>query len=80
MPRNKKSTKILQRKGIPFQFINLAERGLSKGELNSVINVIDVDDLMDREGREYERRNLKYLTHNGEEELLIIPFSSRPPS
>ncbi len=55
---------------MPFQFVNLAERGLSKGELNSVKAAIGVDNLIDVKGKEYARRNLKYLSHDVEEEVL----------
>ena len=70
----RKAQRYFKERRIPFQFINLTERGLSKGELNSVKAVIGADNLIDREGKEYARRNLKYLTHNVEEELLNDPL------
>jgi arsenate reductase len=73
----RKAQRYFKERRIPFQFINLAERGLSKGELSSVKAVIGIDNLMDREGKEYGRRNLNYLTHNVEEELLNHPLLLR---
>jgi arsenate reductase (glutaredoxin) len=75
----RKAQRYFKERRIPFHFINLAERGLSKGELSSVKAVIGIDNLIDREGKEYARRNLKYLTHNVEEELLNDPLLFKTP-
>jgi arsenate reductase-like glutaredoxin family protein len=75
----RKAQRYFKERRIPFQFIDLAERGLSKGELNSVKAVIGVGNLIDREGKEYARRNLKYLAHNVEEELLDDPLLFKTP-
>lgn len=75
----RKAQRYFKERGIPFQFTNLAEKGLSKGELNSVKGVVKIDNLIDREGKEYERLNLKYLTHNVEEELLNHPLLFKTP-
>lgn len=75
----RKAQRYFKERRISFQFINLAERGLSKGELNSVKAVIRIDNLIDRDGKEYARRNLKYLAHNVEEELLKDPLLFRTP-
>ena len=75
----RKAQRYFKERRIPFQFINLAERGLSKGELNSVKAVIRIDNLIDTDGKEYARRNLKYLAHNVEEELLKDPLLFRTP-
>ena len=75
----KKAQRYFKERGIPFQFVNLAEKGLSQGELNSVKAVFGIDALIDREGKEYKRLNLKYLTHNVEEELMSKPLLFKPP-
>ncbi|MHB8110469.1 MAG: arsenate reductase family protein [Syntrophorhabdaceae bacterium] len=78
-----KDTKAAQRffkeRGVKFQYIDLAIKGLSKGELNSVKTVIGIEKLIDIEGKEYTKRNLKYLTHNIEEELLSDPLLFKTP-
>jgi arsenate reductase (glutaredoxin) len=75
----RKAQRYFKERRIPFHFINLTERGLSKGELNSVKAAIGIDNLIDREGKEYERRNLKYLSHTVEEELLNDPLLFKTP-
>ena len=75
----RKAQRYFKERKIPFQFVDLAERGLSKGELHSVKGVVGIESLIDREGKEYARRNLKYLAHNAEEELLSDPLLFRTP-
>jgi len=75
----KKAQRYFKERGIPFQFINLSEKGLSKGELNSVKAAVGTDNLVDRAGKEYARLNLKYLTHDIEDELLQHPLLFKTP-
>ena len=75
----RKAQRYFKERRIPFQFIDLAERGLSKGELKSVKAVIGIDNLIDREGKEYARLNLKYIVHNVEEELFNNPLLFKTP-
>ena len=75
----RKAQRYFKDRGIPFQFINLAEKGLSKGELNSVSAAVGIENLIDKNSKEYTKRNLKYLTHNVEEELLNHPLLYKTP-
>jgi len=75
----RKAQRYFKERSIPFHFINLSEKGLSKGELNSVKAVVGIDCLVDRTGKEYTKLNLRYLTHNIEEELLNHPLLFKTP-
>jgi Spx/MgsR family transcriptional regulator len=75
----KKAQRYFKERRIPFQFIDLIRKGLSKGELNSVKAAVDIDSLVDREGKTYAEKNLKYLIHDIEEELLKDPMLLRTP-
>ncbi len=75
----RKAQRYFKERRIPFQFINFTERGMSQGELNSVKGVAGIDSLIDRDGKEYTRRNLKYLAHDVEEELLNDPLLFKTP-
>jgi arsenate reductase (glutaredoxin) len=66
----KKAQRYFKERRISFQFVDITQKGLSKGELNSVKAAVGLDNLIDREGKVYEVKNLKYLIHNIEEELL----------
>jgi arsenate reductase-like glutaredoxin family protein len=75
----RKAQRYFKDRGIPFQFVNLAEKGLSRGELNSIKAIVGVENLIDKNSKEYNKRNLKYLAHNVEEELLNHPLLYRTP-
>jgi arsenate reductase (glutaredoxin) len=75
----RRAQRYFKERRITFHFVNLAERGLSKGELDSVKGAIGLENLIDREGKEYARRNLKYLSHTVEEELLNHPLLFKTP-
>lgn len=75
----KKAQRFFKERRIPFQFIDLTERGPSKGELKSVGNAVGADRLIDTGGKEYGRLNLKYMNHDPEEEALKHPLILRTP-
>ncbi len=75
----RKAQRYFMERGIRFQFIDLAENGPSKGEMASLKAAVGMDNLIDREGKEYARKNLKYLTHDVEEELLNDPLLLKTP-
>lgn len=75
----RKAQRFFKERGISFQYVDLSTKGLSKGELGSVKTAVGIENLIDKEGKEYARRNLKYLTHNVEEELLADPLLFKTP-
>ena len=75
----RKAERYFKERRIPFQFIDLTQKGLSKGELNSVKNAVGLENLIDASGKEYQRRNLKYLVHDVEEELLADALLFKTP-
>jgi arsenate reductase (glutaredoxin) len=66
----KKAQRYFKERRIPFQFIDLARKGLSKGELNNIKSAVGIDNLIDRDGKAYAEKNLKYLIHDVEEEII----------
>jgi len=75
----RKAERYFKERGIKFQFIDLTVRGLSKGELAKVKAAVGGDNLMDTAGKEYAKRNLKYMVHDVEEELLAHPLLLKTP-
>ncbi|HWR43020.1 arsenate reductase family protein [Sporomusa sp.] len=76
----RKAERYFKERKIAFQFIDLTVRGLSKGELDKVrVSVGGLESLIDKTGKEYEKRNLKYLVHNVEEMLLTHPLLLKTP-
>jgi arsenate reductase len=75
----KKAQRYFRERRIPIQFVDLTRKGLSKAELNSIKAAVGIDNLIDREGRTYAEKNLKYLIHNIEEEILKDPLLLKTP-
>ena len=66
----RKAEMFFKERRIPYQFVDLAEKGMSPGELNIVRTCVSIDELIDVEGKEYQRRNLKYMVFDKEKTLL----------
>ncbi len=75
----RKAERFFKERALKYQFIDLAEKGLSKGELKSVTSSVPLENLMDKDGKQYQKRNLKYLVHNIEAELLSDPLLFKTP-
>jgi arsenate reductase-like glutaredoxin family protein len=74
-----KAIRFFKERGIKFQFINLTEKGLSKGELQSITEHIPLNNLLNIKCREYEKLNLKYMKYDIEEKLLEHPLLLMTP-
>ncbi|MTV50869.1 ArsC family transcriptional regulator [Heliobacillus mobilis] len=75
----RKAERYFKERRIKFQFIDLAIKGLSKGEFNSVKAAVGLENLIDKEGKEYGKQNLKYLVHDVEEVLMENPLLFMTP-
>ena len=69
-----KAIRFFKERRIPTQFIDLTEKEISRGELSAIKRFFPIEDLIDTEGREYERQNLQYMKFNIEEKLLENPL------
>ncbi len=74
-----KALRFFKERRVKVHFVNLAEKGMSKGELGSVSRSVPLEELIDREGKEYGRRNLLYIGHDIRTELLEHPLLFRTP-
>jgi arsenate reductase (glutaredoxin) len=74
-----KAERFFKERKIPFQFRDLAEKGISKGELDNITRVIPLEELIDKEGKEYEKNGMKFKVFNIEEELLSNALLFRTP-
>ena len=77
--QTKKAERFFKERNIPFQLINMQEKPMSRGELQSVSGTVPPGELIDTEGREYSRLNLKYMNFSIEEKLLENPILFRTP-
>ena len=74
-----KTERYFKERKIPFHFIDLREKGLSKGELEKVKAVVGLDKLLNRDSKEYTRLNMQYIVHNREEMMLKHPLLLTTP-
>ena len=66
----RKAERFFKERGINFQLRNLADKGVSKGELESIMRKISLDDLFNTEGKQFKKRNMNYMKYDKETELL----------
>lgn len=74
-----KAERYFKERRIPFHFRDLAEKGLAKGELENISQVIPLDDLIDRESKRFKDRGMQFMVFNVEEELLNDPLLLKTP-
>ena len=74
-----KAERFFKERKIPFQFRDLAEKGISKGELDNITRVIPLEELIDKEGKQFEKKNMKFMVYNLEDVLLEDPLLFRTP-
>jgi arsenate reductase (glutaredoxin) len=74
-----KALRFFKERGIKIQFVDLNEKGLSKGELDSVTRKVPMEDLIDKEGRQYRKRNMEHMRFDLETELLNDPLLFKMP-
>lgn len=74
-----KALRFFKERNIKVHFVDLAEKGISKGELQNISRSVSLSDLIDTECKEYERLNLKYMKFVIEDELLQHPLLIKTP-
>ncbi len=75
----RKAERYFKERRIPFHFRDLNEKGISKGELENIKLAIPLEELIDKEGKQYQKRNLSYMVFDIEEELLNDPLLLKMP-
>lgn len=70
----RKAERFFKERRISFHFRDLNEKGLAKGELDNICRVIPLEELIDKTGRQYKKRNMQFMVFDLEEELLSDPL------
>jgi arsenate reductase-like glutaredoxin family protein len=82
-PDTRKAERFFKERRVSFQMIDLGQKGPSAGELRKIANAVaGVEKLIDREGKRYLERGLKYAAPTGpriEQALLDDPLLLRTP-
>ena len=74
-----KALRFFMERRIKPHFVNLNEKAVSPGELDNISTVIPLDILIDKESKEYEKKNLNYMTFDTREILLVNPLLFKTP-
>ncbi len=74
-----KALRFFKERGVPVQFIDMSEKPMSRGELESVARAVPLDALMDSEGGEYKKLGFAWREHDPLEALLENPLLFRMP-
>jgi len=79
----RKAERWFKERRLNFQLIDLAQKGPSPGELKKIANAVGgIEKLIDREGKRYVEKGLKYAAPTGsriEQALLDDPLLLRTP-
>jgi len=75
----RKTERFFKERRILFHFRDLNEKGVSEGELENIKQAITLENLIDRNGKQFQKRNLAYMVYNIEEELLNDPLLFKTP-
>ena len=74
-----KTERYFKERRTPYHYIDLIERGLSKGEFDKVKSAVGVEQLLNRQSKEYVKLNMQYIVHNREEMMILHPLLLRTP-
>lgn len=79
----RQAERFFKERRVPFQMIDIAVKGPSAGELKKIARAVGgVENLIDRDGKRYLERGLKYAAPTGpriEQALLDDPLLLRTP-
>ncbi|MFD3158168.1 arsenate reductase family protein [Haloimpatiens sp. FM7330] len=68
----KKAERYFKERRIKYQFIDLKQKALSKGELNSVKNAVGLKELINNKSKEYTRLNIEHITTSSVKEEILL--------
>lgn len=74
-----KAERFFKERNIQFHFRDLTTKGLSKGELDNITRKIAIENLLDKEGKQFKKRNMEFMVYNTEDELLNDPLLLKTP-
>ena len=75
----RKAERFFKERRVPFAFVDLKDRPLSPGELESIARAVGADVLLDRDSRAFQRAGLAHLVYDPLEEALKNPLLLRMP-
>ncbi len=74
-----KAVRFFKERGIPIQERDLKSKGISPGELQSVLQGVGEEALLDKESPLYRKKGLAYMEFDPAEEILEAPLLMKTP-
>lgn len=74
-----KLERFLKERNLSYHFVDLAQKGISPGELESVALCVGKESLLNTEGQRYKDAGLNYIEHDPIEKALDDPLLLRTP-
>src|SRR5689334_8445932 len=68
----KKAERYFKERKIKYQFIDLNEKSISKGELQSVKASVGINDLISTKSKEYKNLNIEHIRNSSVKEELLL--------
>ncbi len=65
-----KAERFFKERRIPFHFKDLKEKNISKGEIENITRTIPLDELIDKESKQYQQKGLQFMVFDVEQKLL----------
>jgi arsenate reductase-like glutaredoxin family protein len=75
----RKAERFFKERHVDYHFVDLADKGISPGELKAVLRAVKADDLIDSGSKRYLDRGLAYMDFDIEAELIADPLLLRTP-
>ena len=75
----RKAERFFKERGVPYQLIDLAEKGISPGELRAVRQAVGPGALVDTSSARFASRGLSHMDYDPEEVILGDPLLLRTP-
>lgn len=75
----RKAERFFKERGLKYDFRDLKIKGLSKGELESLLKGREINDILDTEGKEYQKKGLRYMKTSLEDEILTDSLLLKMP-
>ena len=78
-PDTRKAERFFRDRGVAFQLIDLADKGISPGELASVAAAVGADALIDTECKRFKDRGLAWQEYDPVQAALSDPLLLKTP-
>ncbi len=75
----RKAERFFKERDVAYHFVDLAEKGISAGELDAVARAVGVEALVDTGSRHYKDKGLAYMDYDAKEEILANPLLLKTP-